>query len=91
MRVLDKLLHREKPEPAVAAASVPCPHITLVPKWDSVADMGREDRVSSFTCESCQMGFTAAEGKALRANEAERVQQVAQVETPPPSAAQRPD
>ncbi len=83
MSLVDKLLHREKPQPTATVTNAPCAHITLVPKWDSVAEMGHEDRVSSYTCESCQQSFTAAEGRALRESEGERVQQLAQVETPP--------
>ncbi len=52
----------------------PCPHTALVPRWDSVADMGNEAKVTSYTCESCQQHFTAAEGRRLRQTEAERVQ-----------------
>ena len=52
----------------------PCPHTTLVPRWDSVADMGKEDKVTSYTCEGCAQSFTGAEGRALRQTEAERVQ-----------------
>jgi transposase-like protein len=63
----------------------PCVHVTLVPKWNSVADMGHEDRVSSYTCESCGQSFTAAEGRALRETEADRLRQLAATQTPPGS------
>src|SRR5215204_6898968 len=51
-----------------------CPHTTLTPSWDSVADMGNEDKVTSYTCQGCGQQFTRAEGQALRRSEAERLQ-----------------
>ena len=67
---------RERREQAAAPTSEtpPCPHTTLVPRWESVADMGKEDQATSYTCEGCQGSFTAAAGRALRATEAARVQ-----------------
>jgi len=65
---------RREPPPAPTTETPPCPHTALVPRWDSVADMGKEDKVTSYTCEACQASFTADEGRALRATEAARVQ-----------------
>ena len=67
---------RERREtPAAIDAQVPvCLHTTLTARWDSMADMGKEDKVTSYTCESCQQHFTPAEGRTLRQTEAERVQ-----------------
>ena len=65
---------QRRASPAVAAAETPpCPHTTLTPRWDSVADMGNVDKVTTYTCQSCSQQFTAAEGHALQATEAERV------------------
>ena len=36
--------------------------------------MGKEDKVTSYTCEGCAQSFTGVEGRALRQTEAERVQ-----------------
>ncbi len=83
MSLLDKLLHRTKPVVRPTVASGPCLHITLVPKWDTVADMGHEDRASGYTCDSCGQSVTAAEGRALRESEAERLRQQAGTDTPP--------
>ena len=82
MSLLDKLLHRTKPVVPPSVASGPCLHITLVPKWDTVADMGHEDRASGYSCDSCGQSFTAAEGRALRESEAERLRQRAGTDTP---------
>ena len=56
-----------------AAAAAPCPHTALTAHWDSVADMGNDEKATSYTCQSCNQSFTPAEGRALRATEAERV------------------
>ena len=55
-------------------ADVPtCLHTALVPSFDSVADMGHEDRATGFRCEACGSTFTPAEGLALRRSEAQRI------------------
>ncbi|MGD9894652.1 MAG: hypothetical protein AB7R89_05775 [Dehalococcoidia bacterium] len=51
-----------------------CPHTTLTPSWDSVADMGNEDKITSYMCQGCGREFSRAEGQALRQSEAERLQ-----------------
>jgi hypothetical protein len=61
--------------PASAPEAPVCPHTTLVPRWDSVADMGKEEKVTSYTCDGCQQRFSPAEGRALRATEAARLPQ----------------
>jgi len=58
---------------APADAVPPCPHTTLTPRWDSVADMGNEEKVTSYTCQGCNQSFSAADGRALLATEAERL------------------
>ena len=73
MGVFDKLIGRKKEAAHEAAEGVPCPHVTLVPRWDNAADMGHEDRASGFMCDSCKESFTAPQARALRRTEAERV------------------
>ena len=53
----------------------PCPHTALTARWDSVADMGNDEKATGYTCQSCNQSFTGAEGRALRATEGERVRQ----------------
>ena len=75
--LLGQRQRREAPATVTAtpeAEAAPCPHTTLTPRWESVADMGKEDRVTSYTCQGCNESFTAAEGQALKRHEAERVQ-----------------
>jgi hypothetical protein len=64
---------RRESSAVATAATPPCPHTTLTPRWDSIADMGNAEKVTTYTCQSCNQGFTAAEGRALQATEAERV------------------
>jgi hypothetical protein len=58
---------------ATADARPPCPHTTLTPRWDSVADMGNTEKVTSYTCQGCNQEFSAAEGRTLLTTEAERL------------------
>jgi len=59
---------------AVAADEAPpCPHTALTPRWDSVSDMGNQEKVTSYTCQGCNQSFTAAEGRTLLATEADRL------------------
>jgi hypothetical protein len=50
-----------------------CLHTSLTGRWDSVEDMGHEDKVTGWSCQSCGQNFTPAEGRALRRSEADRV------------------
>ena len=75
MGFLDKLRGRSKTATITTeTAKAICPHTSLVPRWDSVADMGREDKATNFTCQGCQQTFTPEQARALRRTEAERVQ-----------------
>lgn len=62
---------------AAAAATTdalpPCPHTALTPRWDSVADMGNTEKVTSYTCQGCNQAFSAAAGRTLLATEADRL------------------
>ena len=74
MGFLDKLLRRAPSEaPAVVEANVECTHGALVPRWDSAADMGNADKVTSYRCDSCGQEFAADEIAELRASTAARL------------------
>jgi len=75
MRFLRRLFGRSEERPAGGeeAAGPVCPHVTLVPRWDSADDIGKPEKVSSFICEACETSFSREEGDRLRATEAERV------------------
>ena len=55
------------------APEVACPHTSLVPHWDSMDDIGHEERASEYRCDSCQQAFTREDATVLRATEAERL------------------
>lgn len=56
----------------------PCPHVTLVPRWDSAPDMGDEEKASAWRCDVCGATFSPAEAQGLRASEGERVKSALQ-------------
>ncbi len=47
-------------------AAPPCQHWDLAPRWDSAADMGKEDLVTHYSCCSC--GATVSKDEAARAS-----------------------
>ena len=75
MGLFDRLMGRNKQAVAapVAVDRASCPHVTLVGRWDSVQDMGKEDRANSWVCSSCNSTFTNEEARALRGAEQERL------------------
>lgn len=75
MRLLRKKHEEERaPQPAEEMEPTVCEHITLIPRWDSVASMGREDEVSGYRCDSCGAEFTPDEAIRLRETERARIQ-----------------
>ena len=72
MGILDRFFGKAKVKPSLAV-KVDCPHGVLVPKWNSVADMGKKDKISSYSCDSCHRSFNPEEGEALLAAAAKRL------------------
>jgi len=62
----------EPPEPA----TVTCPHSVLLPRWDAVDDIGKEDRATHYVCEGCQQSFSPEEAQALKDTMSERLLEV---------------
>ena len=75
MGLLAKLCGQSAPSVSASADDPPCPHVSLVPRWDNAADMGHEDKVSTYVCEDCKHSFTAMEGRSLRQTEAARLKE----------------
>lgn len=71
-----RLLRKRRDESATneQPEATPCEHLVLIPMWDSVDDIGRQDRVSRERCEACGAVFSADEAASLRATEASRLQ-----------------
>jgi hypothetical protein len=55
------------------AESPECPHGVLTPRWDSVEDMGKDERATAYICEACHQSFTPEEAQALKASMTERL------------------
>lgn len=72
MGFLGKLFGGGKKKEAVIEAPA-CPHAVLVPRWDSVQDMGIEERATRYMCDTCRQEFTPAEARALREGIAARL------------------
>ena len=74
MGALDRLLGKRRqqaqqsPEPPQE-----CIHGVLVPHWDSVDDIGKDDRVAWYRCQSCYAMFSREEGERLMAEAADRL------------------
>ena len=67
MNLFRKRVPEKKPEAIPAPESLTCPHTILLPRWDSIEDMGQDSKATSYTCQSCSQTFTGDEGRALRA------------------------
>lgn len=65
MGFLDKVFGSDKSKTGVVEAP-PCPHTALVPRWDSVDDIGHEDRATHYYCESCGQTFSPNEAEGLK-------------------------
>ena len=75
MGFMRRLLGKSAATTVNAQIAALCPHSALVPKWDSVGDMGHEEKATSYACDACHESFTPSEARALRQTEAERLKQ----------------
>ena len=66
MGLLDRIFGGKQASVVPAIEAPPCPHSVLLPRWDSAADIGSEDRASSFSCEACSESFTPQETREIR-------------------------
>lgn len=70
---MNLLKKRRDEEPRADEPKLECEHVTLIPRWDSAADIGHDDRATSFNCEACGAQFTPEQAQGLRATEAARL------------------
>ena len=42
-----------------------CRHLLLTKHWDSVADMGKADKISSYSCNTCGAVFSPEEAEQI--------------------------
>lgn len=74
MGLFDKLFGGGKAKQQTAVVEhVECPHAVLVPRWDSVQDMGHEDKATRYMCEACHEEFSPEKARELGENIAERL------------------
>jgi hypothetical protein len=67
MGLLSKLFGgKSKETEATPVATGECIHAVLVPRWESVQDMGKEDKISRYMCEACHQEFAPDEARHLR-------------------------
>jgi hypothetical protein len=80
MGILDKLFGGTKASNTATIEATPsapeCIHAVLLPHWDAVDDIGKEDRAVYFVCEACQQRFSPAEAQALKDTMAKRLLEV---------------
>ena len=72
MGLLSKIFGK-KQEAAADVTPVDCPHSVLVARWDSVQDMGIEEKATRYMCEACREMFEPEEATRLRDTLAERL------------------
>ncbi len=78
MRLLDKIRHHpaDKVATETPEGQSGCLHTALTPRWDTLSEMGDEEKASAWVCPVCGGTFTPDEARELRTSEAERVKQV---------------
>jgi hypothetical protein len=69
---------KEKEHAGTGTMTIECPHGSLLPRWDSIDDIGHEERAVSFVCEACGEAFTPHDAWKLRESAADRLP----IETP---------
>ena len=72
MGFLNKLFTKSaKEETAVEAP--PCPHTALIPRWDSIDDIGHDEKATHFVCEACEATFSPEEARQLQESARQRL------------------
>ena len=68
-----KLFKKKSDRETSVPVAPPCLHIALTARWDSVDDMGNEEKATSFVCATCSEEFSPAEAAEVRASQAEQL------------------
>jgi len=66
---------REGATPTALEEAPTCPHATLIPRWETADEIGKEELASGFRCDACGEEFTPDQAAFLRATEAARIRQ----------------
>jgi hypothetical protein len=73
--VLNLFRKKSKVETAV---HMECAHAVLSPRWDSVADIGHEDRAIGYACTACGKQLSLEEAAEVRRRIMETVEHLKQ-------------
>lgn len=75
MRFLRMLTRQGKVQQAKQAeiSEAECPHVALIPHWNSADDLGKVEKTSHYVCQACNTSFSREEGERLKAEETERL------------------
>lgn len=66
MGLMDTLRGRSSRTARAQEAPPVCDHRSLLPRWNRVEDMGRDDLATSYQCEACSQVFSVDERQRLR-------------------------
>ena len=79
MGILDRLFGRKAQQETVTKSreeiQAECSHATLLGRWDSVDDMGKEDKAVRFVCDSCHAEFSPEDTERIREGHATRLRE----------------
>ena len=53
------------PEVKVPEVAADCAHRDLAPRWDNAADMGKRDKITSYTCAGCKETVSMEDAERL--------------------------
>ena len=67
------LFGRKRDQQTLTQEKPPCLHIALTARWDSVEDMGNEDKATAFVCATCNAEFTPTEAREVRMTQADQL------------------
>ena len=57
---------RRKDAQAAPSPHLECLHPILSARWDSVQDIGNEDKITSYRCAECGVEFSVKEAEEIR-------------------------
>ncbi len=67
MSLLSRFARSKDAEVALPELPIECAHRVMAPRWDSAADMGKNDKITSYACGSCGAKFTPEEAERIAA------------------------
>jgi hypothetical protein len=65
MSLLSRFARSKAPEASMLELPAECFHPELAPRWDNAEDIGKKDRIVSFTCNTCKGELTPEEAQRL--------------------------